>query len=63
MDDNLTDISDNVTELTYYIESLFEKGEKIDGRKKKERNEWRVIINQAINKLNKIREFKVYKIC
>lgn len=59
----MKETTDNVTELVDEIEQLFEKGEKIDGRKRKEREEWKNKINPLIEKLNKLKGMKVYAKC
>lgn len=59
----MKETTDNVTELVEEIEKLFENGEKIDGRKRKEREEWRNEINPLIEKVNKLKGMKVYAKC
>lgn len=59
----MKETTDNVTELVEEIEKLFDDGEKIDGRKRKEREEWRNQINPLIEKVNKLKGMKVYAKC
>ena len=59
----MKETTDNVTELVEEIEKLFDDGEKIDGRKRKEREEWRNQINPLIERVNKLKGMKVYAKC
>lgn len=59
----MSKITDNVTELVEQIEDLFEKGEKIDGRKRKEKEDWKREINPLIEQVNKLKGMKVYAKC
>lgn len=56
----MKEIIDNVTDLVDQIEQLFDEGQKIDGRKKKEREEWKNKINPLIQRVNEIKGMKVY---
>ena len=50
----------NLTDLHDEIEKLFEEGEKIDKRKKKELKEWKEKINFLIDMYNARSKFKTY---
>lgn len=50
----------NLTDLHDEIENLFEEGEKIDKRKKKELKEWKEKINFLIDMYNARSKFKTY---
>lgn len=50
----------NLIDLNDEIEKLFEEGEKIDKRKKKELKEWKEKINFLIDMYNARSKFKTY---
>lgn len=50
----------NLVDLNDEIEKLFEEGEKIDKRKKKELKEWKEKINFLIDMYNARSKFKTY---
>lgn len=50
----------NLIDLNDEIEKLFEEGEKIDKRKKKEIKEWKEKINFLIDMYNARSKFKTY---
>lgn len=53
-------ITENVTELIDQIEELFDKYDNMDGRKKKEVQDWKIEINELIEQVNLLKGFKIY---
>lgn len=51
--------NESVIDLVNQVELLF--SDNIDGRKKKEKEEWKLKVNTLIDRVNKIQNFKVYK--